>query len=120
MREAGAPLAAAREAPSRRNELTPSILPPTLLHTRARACPPDCWHEARGVAVYTPIHEFELALLMALDAAGAPTNHKNAAIHLLHGVVGAEEWEAGGPPLLAHQAPDFYDKRAWHVEPPNP
>jgi hypothetical protein len=80
--------------------------------------PTDCWHEARGVAVYTPIHEFEAALLMALDAAGAPTNHRGAAIHLLHGVVGAEEWEAGGPPLLAHQAPTFYEKRAWTLVPP--
>ena len=68
--------------------------------------------------MYTPIPEFEAALLMALDAAGAPTNHRGAAFHLLHGVVGAAEWEAGGPPLLAHQTLDFYEKRAWHVEPP--
>ncbi len=70
----------------------------------------DCWHEARGVPVFTPIHEFEVALLHALDAAGTPRAHRNAAIHRLHGVVGDAEFAT--LPLLAHQDKDFYRLRA--------
>ena len=76
-----------------------------------RPPPIDCWHEARVVPVYTPIHEFEAALLLALDAAGTPVLHRNASIHMLHGVVG--EGELLTLPLLAHQDPDFYRNRAY-------
>ena len=80
---------------------------------------PDCWHEARGVPVYTPIHEFEAVLLLAMDAVGAPMQHRGAAFHRLHGVLSEEEWEAGGgPPLLAHMRPGYYEQRAWTLVEP--
>ena len=78
---------------------------------------PECWHEARGVPVFTPIHEFEAALLLALDAVGAPRQHRGAAFHRLHGVLSEDEW-AAGPPLLAHQDPRYYERRAWRLAPP--
>ena len=67
--------------------------------------------------MFTPIHEFEATLLLALDAAGTPVQHRGAAFHRLHGVLSEEEWNAG-PPLLAHMDPTYYTSRAWSVVPP--
>jgi len=83
----------------------------------------SCFHEAKTVPVNTPLAEFEVALLHALDAVGAPTQHVGSPIHLLEGIPGKADYERGegpeGVPLLAHTDKNYYDKRSWKLSPPS-
>ena len=80
-----------------------------------------CFHEAKTVPVVTPLHEFEAALLHALDAVGGPLAHRGSAHHLLEGIPSqaeAEEWRAAGVHFPWAGNKTFYAQRAWLLTPP--
>lgn len=46
----------------------------------------ECWVEFVQAGIVVPIFEFEEKLLTALDLLGHPRQHRNSAVHMLHGV----------------------------------
>jgi hypothetical protein len=77
----------------------------------------DCLVEARAASILVPIHEFEVTVLRAAASIGIYRAHKNASIYLMHGVPDDEEEIMSVTPL-AHQQPNYYANRSWHLCPP--
>ena len=81
-----------------------------------------CFHESKTAPVVTPIHEFEAALLHAVDAVGGPLRHRGAAHHLLEGIPSeadaARAAAAGEAPFPWAREAGYYARRAWGLVPP--
>jgi hypothetical protein len=80
-------------------------------HSMVTNAPRLCWHEYKTGAVMTPIHEFEHAVLRAMDLLGDRRLPLNAAYSMLEG----EAQNSTGPILYEE---GWYEKHAYRLCPP--